>query len=1040
MKITDVAIDRRTTVFVLLVLIVGMGIFSYISLPREAMPSIESAYVIVTAMYFGVSPEDMESLITIPLERHLTGISGIKTITSNSGESASMIMIEFEADEPMAEATQKVRDRVAMARADLPLDAEDPIVREGSMSDYPVVFINLTGTVAPATLSKLAEDLEDQIESLPSVLEVNVSGGVEREIQIEVDPVRVEQYGVSLSDLIQLTLVENVNIPAGAMNVGEAKYLMRVPGELKSPDELRDLVVKQGETGVVYLRDLAEIRDGFKEKTSYSRLNGKPSVTLTVTKRSGENIIKVAEQVRALVAQANEVLPQGVSLHITADMSKDIANTVQTLENSILTGLVLVVGILFLFLGVSNALFVAMAVPISLMITFIVMDQVGGSLNSVSLFSLMVALGMLVDNGIVVVENIHRHAQMGKDRITAAKEGTAEVAWPIFASTVTTVAAFFPMLFWPGMWGKFMNILPKTVSIALLASLFVGLIVNPSLASVFGTSRKSERSGQDPRVRRRWVIDTYGSVLRLALRWRAVTITLTLTALAGIIVTYFAGFRYEFLATLEPERANVNIQGPEGSSLDSTDAIVRQVEAIMQPEAPNLEYLIASVGTRGYSGRYSMRGGSAGQTSHLASVTLDFPDIQDASVPPSEIIQRIRHAFDEIVGADVRISESNNMSMSAGPPVNIELSGEDFGVLAELTREIEARIKDIPGLVDLDNDLDRGKPEVKVIVDRQKAKLASLNTQFIGSTVQAAINGRIAGEYRVGDDEYDVVVRFPQAFREDLSNIESMNLINLLGQPIPFSSVARLEHGAGLGSIRRVDRKRMVTISAGAQNRLGSEVLYDVRMALADMPKPLGYAISYTGENEDTMETMRFLLGAFVTAFFLIALVLITQFNSVVQSMVIMSSVILSLAGVFFGLLIFDMTFSVLMTGIGCVSLAGIVVNNAIVLVDFINKLREQGKPLEEAIVLAGQTRFRPVLLTAVTTILGLIPMAIGITFDFRNLHWVIGTGHTQGWGSMAIAIIFGLTFATVLTLVLVPVFYSFSVRDSSRRLADKTA
>lgn len=1026
----------------LIALIFGMGLYSYFSLPREAMPSIEVPYVSVTVLYFGVSPEDMESLVTIPIERQLAGISGVKSITSNSGEGASIIMVEFNPEEAMAEATQRVRDRVDLAKADLPPEAEDAIVREGRSGDFPVSFINLSGDIGLAALSKLAEELEDQLESLPGVLEVNVSGDVEREIQIEVDPVRVEQYGVSLSELIQLALVENVNIPAGSMIVGEAKYLMRVPGELKNPDELRDLVVKQGEIGVVYLRDLAEIKDGFKEVRSYSRLNGNPSITLMVSKRSGENIIAVAKRVRALVDEANKRLPQGVALNVTTDLSQDIASSVHSLENSILTGLFLVVGVLFLFLGFTNAFFVGMAIPISLLITFIVMDWAGVSLNNVTLFSLMVALGMLVDNGIVVVENIHRHAQMGKDRIIAAKEGTAEVAWPIFASTVTTVAAFFPMIFWPGMMGRFMNLLPKTVSIALVASLFVGLIVNPALASVFGSSSKGKRIEAPGPVaqRRHFIIDTYGSILRLTLRWRAVTITLALTVIVGVIQTYFTNFSYEFLPATEPQAANVNIRGPEGSSLDTTDAIARQVEAIVKPQGENLEYVMANVGSRGFGGMRSRGGFSGGQTSHLGSVILDFLPNKDAKVHPSVIIENMRHAFDGIVGAEVRISESHNMRPSSGPAVNIELSGEDFGVLAELTRDIKRRIENIPGLVDLEDDLDRGKPEVKVIIDRQKAKLAKLNTQFIGATVQTAVSGRIAGEYRVGDDEYDVVVRFPEAFRRDLSNIESMNLINLEGKPVPFSSVAHLEHGAGLGSIRREDRKRMVTIWGRAQGRLGPEVLGDVMVALKDMPRPPGYDISYTGENQDTQETMRFLLGAFVVALFLIALVLVTQFNSITQPLVIMSSVVLSLAGVFFGLLIFNMPFSVLMTGIGCVSLAGIVVNNAIVLVDFINKLRERGESLEDAIVIAGQTRFRPVLLTAVTTILGLIPMAIGVTFDFRNLHWVIGTGSTQYWGSMAIAIIFGLAFATVLTLVLVPVFYSLSVRGSGKRLADKTA
>ena len=1025
MKISDLAIDRRTTVYVLLLLILLMGFVSYRSIPRESMPEVKVPFVSVSVIYPGVSPEDMESLVTIPIERKLSGISGIEQIVSTSSEGASIISIEFDPDEPMDEATQKVRDKVDMAKPDLPFDAEDAVVQEANFTNRPILFVNLTGSIGLQGLSEIAEDLEDRIESLPGVLEVSVVGDVERVIQIEVDPIRAAQYGVSLSELVQLTQVENVNMPAGTMNLGAAKYLIRVPGELKSPQDLRDLVVKRGDIGVVYLRDLAEIRDGIKPIESYSRLDGVPSITLIVSKRSGRNVIEVADSVKALVNAAKEKMPPGVSLAVTLDESKEIAARVEGLENSILTGLILVVIVLFLFLGLSNAFFVAMAIPISLLITFTVMNQVGISLNMVSLFSLMVALGMLVDNGIVVVENIYRHAQMGKPKVQAAKEGTAEVAWPIFASTVTTVAAFFPMIFWPGMMGKMMNTLPKTVIIALIASLFVGLIVNPALAAVFVRAKTSKRKKNE------WgpVLTAYGAFLRLTLRWRSVTVTTAVTVLIMIVSIYFTELRYEFLPTIDPQTASVNVTGPEGASLESTDRIVRQIEDIVAPERENIEFLIATAGKRGSSGR-SMpgRGSGGGQTSHLGSVTLDFLERGDATISPSELINRIRSAFDGIVGAEVRIDETNNMGPPSGPAVNIELNGDEFDVMADLTIQIRERIEGVPGLVDLQDDLEKGKPEIRVIVDRQRAKLAKLNTQSIGIAVQAAVNGRKAAEFRDGEDEYDVIVRFPEKFRNDLSNIESMEIINSDGERIPFTSVARLEEGAGMGSIKHIDRKRIVTISADAEGRLGPDVLRDVKAILAEMPLPPGYNIDYTGENLDTNETMRFLISAFVVALFLIFLVLITQFNSLTQPAIIMSSVILSLAGVFLGLLIFDMPFSVMMTGIGCVSLAGIVVNNGIVLVDFINKLIERGLPLEEAIVEAAKTRFRPVLLTAVTTILGLIPMAIGVTFNFRQFNWTLGDMSSQYWGSMAVAIIFGLGFSTFLTLLVIPTLYSISV------------
>lgn len=1034
MIISNWSIERSTTVIVLLFLITGLGLYSYHTLPRETMPEIEIPFVSVTVAYPGVAPEDMESLVTIPIERKLLGAPGVKQISSTSSEGASTITVEFEPDEPLDEAVQRVRDKVDQAKPDLPVEAEDAIVQEARATDQPVVFVNLTGSIGLDQLTQIAEDLETEIESLPGVFEVELSGEVEREIQIIVDPVRLAHYRVSLMDLIQLTQSENVNTPAGAMEVGEAKYLMRVPGEIKGADELRDLVVKQGETGVVYLRDLAEIRDGFKPVQTYSRLDGQPSITLTVTKRSGENVIQVADRVKALVAQAQESLPAGVTLKVTADTSKEIRNRVRTLEDGILSGMVLVVAVLFMFLGVWNAFFVALAIPISLLVAFFILDLSGITLNMVSLFSLMVALGMLVDNGIVVVENIHRHAEMGKTKKQAAIDGAAEVAWPVIGSTVTTIAAFFPMIFWPGMMGKFMNLLPKTVIVTLLASLFVGLAVNPALASVFTSGKVHDPQTQ--RKARHPFVNAYGRVLRLALHWRAATVAAAVTVLITVFGVYAAGMRIEFLPTSEPEQADITIAGPEGSNLDATDLVARQIEDIVAPQREHVEHIIANVGRAGgnRSGRPSGPmggGGGGGQTSHRGAVTLDFPNLDEAKVPPSQIIQDIRHAFDNIVGAEVRISEMT-MGPPSGPPVNIELSGEDFAVLGRLAQEIKDRIKTVPGLVDIEDDFDRGKPEVRVVVDRQQAKLANLNTQLIGATVQTAVNGRKAGEYRVGADEYDVVVRFPEEFRNDLSNLQNMTLINLMGEPIPFLSVAKLEQGTGLGSIRRLDGKRVVTISGDAEGRLGTEVLADVRQRLADMAFPPGYAINFTGENRDMMESRNFLFGAFAVALFLIWLVLITQFNSILQPLVIMSSVILSLAGVFFGLLIFKMPFGVMMTGIGCISLAGVVVNNAIVLVDFINKLRDRGASVEEAIIEAGKTRLRPVLLTAVTTILGLVPLAVGVSFSFREFEWTSGGTMTQFWGSMAIAIIFGLSFATILTLVVVPVLYSYTVSLSN--------
>ena len=1038
MIVSDFAVNRSTTIFVLLALIViaglysfnGLfGLFSYDGLPREAMPEVSISIVTVTTTYPGVSPGDMETLVTIPIERQLTGIPGIKETTSTSVEGVSAVVIEFDPDVDIEDALQKVRDKIDMAKPDLPEEADDSVIKEVNMSESPVMFVSLTGNIGVAALTDMAEDLEDKIEATPGVLEVDIVGDVEREIQVVVDPGRVAQYGITLNDLVNLIRLENVNTPGGAMDIGEAKYLMRVPGEFTTPDELDALVVKRGETGVVYLRDIAEIRDGFKDIATMSRVDGRPAVTLNVKKRSGENIISVTDNVNRLIERTRPNLPEGVEIFVTMDQSLEIRERVYELENNILSGLVLVFGIVFVFMGVSNGFFVALAIPISFLITFIVLSVMGVTLNMIVLFALTLSLGMLVDNGIVVVENIYRHAQGGLSRFEAAKKGASEVAMPVIASTATTVAAFSPLFFWPSIMGKMMYFLPQTITVILLASLFVGLVVNPALASVFMRAKpaKTQRGYRRDRV----IIRSYGAVLRLALRWRMATLTLAVTTLVVIVAIYAADFRVIFLPETEPFSADIDVRAAEGTDLETTDAIVREIEQALEPYREHVQYVVANVGRGGFGGN-PMRGGGGNPSgsSHRGSVTVHFPPFGQFTMAPTEVLEGIRPDLEKISGAEIRINKQMH-GPPTGPAVNLEISGDDFDVLASSAHDIRRAIASVPGLVDLRDDYDRGKPEVRVTVDRTKAWLMGLNTQTIGMTVRAAVDGRRAGEYREGDEEYDVMVRFPEEYKRDLSNIESMSLMNVRGEPIPFTAVARLDEGAGLGTIKHIDRKRTLTISGYADGRPSTEVLGDVRKVLDDFQLRPGYLMQYTGEFEDMGDTQNFLFLAFVIGMFLMAMILITQFNSLVQPLIILSSVILSLAGVFLGLTIFDMPFGAFMTGLGCISLAGIVVNNAIVLVDFINQERKRGTPVEEAIIRAGIIRFRPVMLTAVTTILGLIPMAVGRSFDFRTFEWVVGGTSSQYWGSMAVAVCFGLGFATLLTLIVVPTLYSLAFSAS---------
>jgi multidrug efflux pump subunit AcrB len=1021
MKLNEFAIKQSVTVLTFLALVLVVGTYSYFSLPREASPEVVIPIVSVFVTYQGVAPEDMESLVTIPIERKLTGISDVKEISSYSLEGVSNTIIEFESGTDIESSIQKVRDKVDMARVDLPQEADEPVINEINISELPVIILTLHGDLSLAALNFIAEDLEDSIEAIKGVLSADIVGGVEREIVIEVDPQRVAQYGVSMAELAQIARLENVNTPSGALDMGEAKYLVRVPGEFKTPDELEGLIVKQSPEGVVYLRDIAKVEDTFKEPESLARVNGKPAVILAISKRAGENIIGVSEQVHKVIETARLRLPKGVEIGVSVDMSDFVRDMVSELENGILSGLLLVLAAIFLFMGLRNALFIAVAIPISMLLTFAMLYMFDVTLNMIVLFSLILVLGNLVDCSIVVVENTYRHMQMGKNRVDAALVGASEVAWPIIGSTLTTVAGFFPLLFWPGIIGDFMYYLPCTVCTALLASLFVGMVVNPAIASLWmPTPKRRQVILHDGKVKRNRLLLGYGWLLRKALRWRFVTAIFFVTVLISIVAIFAAGAQVEFMPDIEPRQANIDVECPEGTNLDTSDSMVRLVESRIAPEAANMDYIISNIGSGGVS--HSV--GSGANANHKSRITLDFPELDECKILPSLVIANVRKLIGEVSGAEVRIKKEED-GPPTGPPVNIELTGEDFDVLSRLAMDIKRRIRDVRGLVDLRDDYDVGKPEVRVTVDRQRASLAGLNTQFVGLTVRAAIDGIKAGEYREGDEEYDVTVRFPRSFREDFSNIQAMNLINLAGAPIPFSAVANIEQGGGLGSIRRIDRKRTVTVMGDVEGRPGPEVLQEIRQMLADYPLPAGYAIEYTGENEDMEETQAFLSRAFIAALFLITLVMVAEFNSIIQPLIIMSTVILSLSGVFMSLVLFNMPFDIVMTGLAVVGLAGVVVNNGIVLLDFINQQRALGIPTEEAIVEAGLTRFRPVMLTAVTTVIGLVPMAIGLSFDFREFRWIISGESAQWWGPLATAFIVGLLFATFLTLLVVPVLYS---------------
>ncbi len=1031
MILNRAALKRQATVLALLVIIVIAGVYCYATLPRESFPDITIPYVFVTTTYEGVAPEDMEQLITIPIERKLKGIDNVEEIRSTSAEGISTVAIKFLPKVDLDDAVQKVRDKVDQAKNDLPADlADDPTIAEVNFSDMPVIRVVLSGPFSLRRLQNLAEDLQDQIESISGVLEARISGGLEREIHVEFDLDRVGAYNVPFSSLINSVTRSNVNMPGGSMDIGEAKYLVRVPEDFKHPSEIFSIVAFVRDGMPVYLRDVANIRDSFKDPLTRSRINREKSVTIAVSKRSGENIVRVTDEVKRIVNELRPQLPQTLKIDLTADMSNDVRLNVADLENNIISGLILVLCVILIFIGGQSAIFVALAIPYSMFITFALLTGFDVTLNMVVLFSLILALGMLVDNGIVIVENIYRHMQQGKTRQEAARVGADQVAWPVITSTLTTLGAFSPMMFWPGIMGEFMVYLPMTLIMALSASLFVALIINPVLSARYQKVKPVKSRGnphpKEPAIKRFYLI-----LLKWCLRHRWVVVLSSFVMFFAAVTAFsMFGKGTEFFPDTEPKRAYVNIKAPEGTNLDSSDNLVAQVEKIVS-EYEDIRYVISNIGAMG--GDPFSQGGTG---THISRVVLDFKDFHDRSRPSSEIVNEIRQRILKTIrGAEVQV-EKEEEGPPTGAPINIEISGEDILKLGELAVLVRKEIKDIAGLVDLKDNFVKGKPEIRVRVDKEKAALMGLDTYTIAYTVKAAINGVKAGVYREGKDEYDIIARLPERDRRSIENLKRITVSGPRGEPIPLTTLAGVSLGSGIGAIMRLDQKRVVTISGDVSGRLANDVIKDIDARLQkNINWPRGYVYRFSGEQEEQAKAQAFLSKAFFACIATILLILMTQFNSFITPFIIITSVILSLVGVFIGLLVTGTAFGIIMTGIGVISLAGVVVNNAIVLIDYYNQLLAKGLKSLDALIRAGSVRFRPVMLTAITTILGLLPMATGVSFDFRKLALVIGGESSQWWGPMAIAVIFGLGFATLLTLIVVPVLCSLVDSMKNRKV-----
>jgi len=1105
--LTSFSINNRISVLVLLFLVAIMGVVSYLTIPKESFPSINVPNIFVVTVYPGVSPEDMESLVTRKLEDELSNISDIKKMTSSSAEGYSNINLEFEPSIDIEDALQKVREKVDLAKPELPEDAEEPTVQEINFAEFPIMNVNLSGQYDEVILKDIAEDLQDRIETIPSVLGVDLTGGLEREVQVDVDLAKMKYYNIAFGDIIKAISNENVTIPGGDISVGTKKFLLRVPGQYEDTKLLEDIVIKGEDRSPIYIRDVAKVTFGFKERETYSELDNAPVITLGVKKRTGQNILDTGIEVKAILEEVLPTLPPSTTYSITNDQTKEVVSMVSNLENNIISGLLLVVGVLLFFLGIKNASFVGISIPLSMFLSFIILSAVGITMNMIVLFSLILSLGMLVDNAIVVVENIYRYLEEGYDRFEAAKKGTGEVAIPIIAGTATTIAAFAPMIFWPGVVGQFMSYLPKTLIITLASSLFVGLIINPVICALFmtveGTEAESKMTSKGKKILYgvfgvilvillassfiswsmliilgtilwasnkfvllpigRWwqkdglnyLISRYENSLVWALnnRLKVVGISVFVLALSVVVLIAFNPGTEFFPEDIPPRDVYVQIETPIGSDVKFTKSIINEVQARVS-NLPNIVDVNSVLATSGASITADPGSSGGGNSPNKGTVALNFVDFQERQGDVFKAMEFLRnHMSENIVGAKVTVEQPPN-GPPTGKPVNLEISGPSMDELSKLSNEILTILEGDSVFAKMDglaSDLPEARPEIRVDVDREKAALYELSTNTIGMTIRQAINGVEASKFRDGKEEYDIIVRLNDEYRDDLSTLGDLTIFDE-GNQIPLSEVATWEVKDGLGGINHKDSERVITINADVRSDYqANAVLAEVQGVLANYLEdiPEGYDYSWTGQQQEQDESFEFLGIAFLIAIFLIAFILVSQFNSVAKPIIILSSVIMSMAGVFYGLVTFQMAFG-LMAFLGIISLAGIVVNNAIVLIDYVDILRSRdGYNLRDALVQAGKIRFRPVILTATTTALGLVPLAIGFNFDFivlvgqpfeffSNISSYVYMGGEQAawWGPMAIAVIVGLLFATLLTLILVPVLYSLIER--SRRGLNK--
>ncbi|RYY60194.1 MAG: efflux RND transporter permease subunit [Chitinophagaceae bacterium] len=1122
-KPTSWAVKNKTSVYLLMILVTLWGVNQFVTLPKEQFPDIVIPTIYVQTIYVGNSPKDMENLVTQPIEKQIKGITGAKITktTSTSIQDFSAITVEFGTDVKVDIALQKVKDAIDKAKQDLPTDlTEEPTALEVSFSDQPIMYVNVSGNYDVVKLKEYAEDLQDRLEELPQINRVDLVGAPEREFQINVDNNRMQATGITFDNIENAVKGENLDVTAGLLEVGNMKRTLQLKGQVKTAADLDRIVLRNTRGAPIYLKDVAQVRDTIREKESYARLDGKNVITLNIIKRAGENLIETSDAVKKITEELKgSEFPKDLEVVITGDQSKTTRTSFNELVNSIVIGFVLVLLILMFFMGVTNAFFVALSVPLSMFVAFVflpVADLIIGShvtLNFIVLFALLFGLGIIVDDAIVVIENTHRIFTEGKGKVSAQKSAMAaagEVFIPVLAGTLTTLAPFFPLLFWPGIIGKFMIYLPAMLIFTLAASLIVAFIMNPVFAVDFmnhpedgHTKKKSDVfrkpilwvflvmgilldlvgsaflgnllifmailmvlnayviEGMIHRFQNRvlpWIMGHYEDLLRWVLKgWRPVHILLGTVGLLIITVVIFgisvgAGHnKIVFFPGGEPNQIYVYLKLPVGTDIEYTDSVTKTLETKVYgvlgmkdgKKNPIVESVISNVAI----GASDPMSGDRSTRPELGRIQVSFVEFEKrhgATTRP--ILDSIRAVVKGIPGAELSVDQEQN-GPPTEPPVNIEIASEDFDELIKTAVSLKNYLDSVqvPGVEELKMDVDLTNPEVAITVDRERAGIEGVSSGQIGMQMRTALYGKEISKVKDGEDEYKIQLRNNEIQRKNLVDLLNMNIRfqdmanNGVVKSVPLTSLVKFDLSSTLGSVKRKNQKRVITLKSNVLESQGytpTAVNAQLTQLITGFKaKPDGVTIAQTGEGEQQAETGAFLGKAMVIALLMILFILVLQFNSVSKSVIILTEIVFSIIGVLLGFAITGMDVSIVMTGVGILGLAGIVIKNGILVIEFADELRGRGMKTREAVIQAGKTRIIPVLLTALAAILALIPLAVGFNINFITLfeelnpHIFFGGDNVSFWKPLSWTIIFGLTFAFFMTLIMVPGMYLIAER-----------